>query len=250
MPGGPEWALRPMLASGERSYGRAMTTALHLATPARRPLAGRLPAVAGIGGPVLFTLAFVVQGLLRPEHDTFALPVSALEAGTHGWVQQVNFAVLGCSLLLLAAGLHRHMARTRLNWLPSALLAVSGLGLWWAAAFPLRLGADGEIYDPGGHIVGGFVFFLGSALALLALARKMTADPAWRSLGGYTLAVGVAALAGFFVTGLFVMPDGAPGHPVAGLAQRALIVLVTFPCLVTTGLRLYRLTGAPVTPAA
>jgi hypothetical protein len=37
------------------------------------------------------------------------------------------------------------------------------------------------------------------------------------------------------------MPDGAPLHGYAGLAQRAVILVVTFPCLVAVATRLTRL---------
>jgi hypothetical protein len=45
-------------------------------------------AVAEIIGPILFTVAFVVQGLFRlDEYSPVAEVVSALEAGPGGWVQ-------------------------------------------------------------------------------------------------------------------------------------------------------------------
>lgn len=48
-----------------------------------RPVGGlSLPAVGGIAGPNIFTLAFVVQGLLRGgEYSPSAETVCALEAG-------------------------------------------------------------------------------------------------------------------------------------------------------------------------
>jgi hypothetical protein len=133
------------------------------------------------------------------------------------------------------------MARARLSWVPPALLAVSGFALFLAAAFPLRLGADGEVYDPGFHFTAGAMSFLGSALALITVSRRMRADERWRSLSSYTLAAGLVALAAFFVMGVLVVPEGAPGHAYAGLVQRSTIMLVTFPCLVVAGVGLRRL---------
>jgi hypothetical protein len=47
----------------------------------RRPVIRAL-AAAGIVGPILFTVAFIVQGLFRlDEYSAVAEPVSALEAG-------------------------------------------------------------------------------------------------------------------------------------------------------------------------
>jgi hypothetical protein len=48
-------------------------------------------AVAGLLGPLLFPVGFVVQGFLRRrEYDPIAEPVSAPEAGPDGWIQQLN----------------------------------------------------------------------------------------------------------------------------------------------------------------
>ena len=50
-----------------------------------------LPAWAGILGPVLFTAGFLAQEAFRRDgYDPLAEPVSALEAGPNGWVQQTN----------------------------------------------------------------------------------------------------------------------------------------------------------------
>jgi hypothetical protein len=51
----------------------------------------RSAAMAGIAGPVVFTLGFVAQEQLRRgEYDPVSEVVSALQSGTHGWIQQVN----------------------------------------------------------------------------------------------------------------------------------------------------------------
>ncbi|MGH2557079.1 MAG: DUF998 domain-containing protein, partial [Actinomycetota bacterium] len=54
-----------------------------------------LLAVAGILGPILFTVAFIVQALFRPGYSHIAEPVSALAAGPNGWIQNANFLVFG-----------------------------------------------------------------------------------------------------------------------------------------------------------
>jgi hypothetical protein len=62
-------------------------------------------AVAGIVGPILFTVTFFVQGLFRlEEYDPVAEVVSALEAGPGGWVQQVNFVVFGLLTIAFVGG--------------------------------------------------------------------------------------------------------------------------------------------------
>jgi hypothetical membrane protein len=194
---------------------------------------------AGIIGPVLFTATFIGQELFRTdEYNPLVETVSALEAGPNGWIQQVNFVIFGLLTIAFAVGLHRGLRRTRFGLLGPALLCTSGIGLLLAAAFPLKEDAAGVTYDPGGHMIAGFTFFLTSAVGLIAVSRRLARDPGWRNLARYSLAAGVIGLLGFVAMGVLVMADDAPLHEWAGLAQRALIILVLFPCRVVLSLRL------------
>ena len=202
----------------------------------------RALAWGGIAGPVLFTAGFLGQELFRmEEYSPIAEPVSALEAGPNGWLQQVNFVLFGVLTIAFALGLHRGVRPTPRGFAGPALLAVSGVGALLAAAFPLREDAAGVTYDPGGHFVSGVTFFLSSAVGLVLLSRRLSADNRWRGLAGYTLACGVAAVAGFVVLGGLAIPDGAPLHDWAGLAQRIVVLGVLFPCRVVLAARLLRL---------
>jgi hypothetical membrane protein len=205
-------------------------------------LTARVSALAGIWGPIVFSIAFTVQGLVRrDEYDPVAEPVSALEAGPNGWIQQVNFVVFGLLMLGFAVGLNRAIMSPRLRSVSGVLLLLIGIALLLAAALPLREDAAGGTYDPGGHFVAGVTFFLGSALALIVLSVRMRGDANWSGLANYTLGAGCVALVCFVVLGRFAIPVDAPLHDYAGLLQRATIMLVTFPCFVAMGIRLLRL---------
>jgi|SRR5687768_5883748 hypothetical protein len=66
--------------SAQQSTGLSKT-----ARSDRRKAIATLGAVAGLIGPLIFTVGFVIQGLLRPgEYDPITEPVSALEAGPNG----------------------------------------------------------------------------------------------------------------------------------------------------------------------
>jgi hypothetical membrane protein len=194
---------------------------------------------AGIIGPVLFTAAFMAQeAFRRDEYDPFAQPVSALEAGPSGWIQQLNFVVFGLLTIVFAVGLHRGLRASRAGIVGPGLLSVSGIGLLAAAAFPLREDAAGLTYDPGGHVFAGPTFFLSSALGLIVVSRRLAHDPRWQSIARYTLVAGIVALAGFAVGGALVVPDAAPLHDWVGLYQRLIILAVIFPCRIVLSLRL------------
>lgn len=209
------------------------------AVRARRSLV--LSAWAGIIGPVVFTATFLAQERFRVgEYSPIAEQVSALEAGPNGWIQQVNFVVFGLLTIAFAVGLHRGVRPTRAGIAGPALLTVSGIGLLLAAAFPIREDAAGLTYRPAGHLVAGSMFFMTSAVGLIVLSRRIASDTRWSGVATYTIAAGIIALAGFVAGGVFVVPDDAPLHQWAGLIQRALILLMIFPCRVVLSLRLLR----------
>ena len=150
-------------------------------------------AVAGIIGPLLFTVGFIVQGLFRhDEYDPIAETVSALEAGPNGWIQQLNFFVFGILMMIFGAGLGFGL-RTRRRRIASAIVLWWAVGLLMAGLFPLRENADGQTYDPTGlHQPNGAVFFLSTWVGLAILSWCLRPDARWRGLTRYTLTTSVA----------------------------------------------------------
>ena len=94
-------------------------------------------AVAGMIGPILFTVGFVVQGLFRRgEYDPVAETVSALEAGPNGWIQQLNFFIFGILMMIFAVGLGAGLRGGRRR-IGSVVVIWWGVGLLVAGLFPL-----------------------------------------------------------------------------------------------------------------
>jgi hypothetical membrane protein len=204
-----------------------------------RNVSSRPAAWAGIIGPILFTVCFLLQEAWRQdEYSPMAEQVSALEAGPHGWIQQANFVVFGILTLAFAFGLYRVLGDTVSGQLGSLLIALSGVGNVLAAVFPLKEDSSGETYDPGGHAVAGIMFFLASAVALLVLSRRLRQDERWRELAAYLAVAGALGLVGFVLMGALVIPDGAPLHDWAGLGQRILVLAVLFPARILVAARL------------
>jgi len=203
----------------------------------------RFGGTAGVVGPALFAVVFILQNIVRTDDDAIAEPVSALSIGEYGWVQRLNFVVLGVLLLTFAAALHRGIASSRLGWLGPTLLSVAGAGLFVAATFSLARDDSGAIYDPNFHQVAGTMFFGGTALGLIVLSRRLARDPRWRDLSRYSLAAGLGAIAGGVVMNVLAVPDDGPLHGTAGLVQRIVVLGFLFPMLIALGLRLRRLTA-------
>lgn len=184
----------------------------------------RLGGWAGVVGPVAFTASYILHGWARrEEYDWVAEPVSALEGGETGWVQQATFVVLGVCMILFTLGLRAALPPTRLGNVTTLVMLWNGGGLFMAALFPLREDAQGVTYDPGGHTVNGFIFFASVWIGLLLASRWLASDPRWRRLSPLVLGAGTACALGFFTMGLLALPDDAPLHPVLGLVQRIVV---------------------------
>lgn len=200
-------------------------------------------ALAGVVGPIWFTLVVIVQGLLQPDYSHVAMPISALAAWPYGWMQRLNFYVFGALLTAVAVGLHLGMRSGRRGALAFPLLLTSGGGVILAGVFSWAGDPKTQLVEPVAHVVAALMTFLGAGSGLVALSRRMADDPAWRSLSAYTRACGVAMLVLFPVMGFLAMPPGAPLHGVAGLLQR-LVLLAWFPCVVVLSMRLLSATRA------
>ena len=198
---------------------------------------------AGLAAPILFTLTFVVQELGRiDEYSPIEEPISALAAGPNGWIQSANFVVFGLLTIAFAAGLYRVLQPSKPGMIGSALLFISGIAtILVGTAFPLREDAAGVTYDLGGHQPTGFVFFTSSALALLVISFALSKQTEWRKLAIPVRLAGILMLASIPFMGILVMPDDAPLHDWAGLAQRVIVLGLLFPARLALSYRMLRL---------
>lgn len=199
---------------------------------------------AGLIGPALFALTWVVQELFRiEEYSPVEEPVSALAAGPNGWIQSVSFAVFGVLTMVFAVGLYEATRSSKSGAAGSGLFLVSGLGLLMAAAFPLREDAAGVTYDPGGHFAAGMTFFTSSALALIVISFALAKSKESRRLAMTIRVAGILLLLGNALMATVVIPDDAPLHDWTGLAQRVILLGLLFPARFALSYRLLRLSA-------
>lgn len=200
---------------------------------------------AGLAGPILFTSSWVAQELARiEEYSPIEEPVSALEAGPNGWIQQLNFAVFGVLTMVFTVGLYLALERSKAATIGSTLLFVSGISLVLAGPFfPLREDAAGVTYDPGGHQAVGFGFFTSSALALVVLSFALARQKEWRQSAIPVRCAGILMLISNPFMGILVIPDDAPLHDWAGLAQRVIVLGLLFPVRMALSYRLLHVTS-------
>ncbi len=112
-------------------------------------------------------------------------------------------------------------------------------------AFPLREDAAGVTYDPGGHLPTGFVFFTSSALALVVISFALAKQRAWQGLAMPVRVAGILMLVSNPIMGILVLPDDAPLHDWAGLAQRIIVLGMLFPARLALSHRLLRQAVSP-----
>ncbi len=180
-------------------------------------------------------LVFVIVGLIKPGYDPVVRMVSEGSIGQLGWIQTVNFFVLGLALLVFALGLWRGLGDRISGRIGSVLMAIAGGGVFCAGIF---------VADPYPHIstVHGALHVAVSLVTFnsLALAAFFFAKRFWKSR-----AFAVYCIASGIVPYGMVPPLTIPSY--AGLEQRAVIVLV-FLWITILALRL-RGAASPVTTA-
>jgi hypothetical protein len=187
----------------------------------KRTLREALHAIAGVG-PLFFFAVASVEGSLRPGYDPIAEPISALALGPHGWVQELNFAVLAVSFLSFAVVLRFEFRPGVSSLAGPGVIAIMTFGVTLAGLFAMD--APGEPVTLAGrfHRAGGFLTFPWMPVALLLMARRFRRDEHWRPYFHYTLATGVLCLATIVFFLLFVGPPGFPRplSGITGLVQR------------------------------
>ena len=154
------------------------------------------------------------------EYSPIAEPVSALEAGPNGWVQQVNFVVFGVLTIAFALGLHRGLRPTRAGIVGPALLFLSGIGLSARRGLPAAGGRRRRDLRPGRphrrrvHVLPDQRGRADRRVASTG-ARPEVAEPRRRTRSP----PGSSRSPGSSPMGALVMPDDAPLHDWAGLAS-------------------------------
>jgi hypothetical membrane protein len=188
---------------------------------------------AGVIGPVLFVVAFLIEGATRAGYDASRMFVSQLSLGDGGWTQIANFIVTGLLFVAFAFELGRTLAQGRgTTWGPR-LIGAAGIGLVLAGVFV----ADPALgYPPGTppgigestsdhgaiHELAAVLVFGAIPAAAIVLSRRFATQPGSSGMRRYSLATAVIMLA-FVIAANAAAFDGGL-RLVAGLLQRVSII--------------------------
>jgi hypothetical protein len=165
-------------------------------------------ALAGLVGPPLFAAIVLVVTAIEWDflHDLgwsarpFASPdapwPSVLALGDYGFLQIVNFLLLGVSILGLAVALFR-LLDVRRKFGP-ALLVLLAAGVGLAAVrtdYRTAYGGGPDTWNGTVHAVAFTIFVPAAVASTLALALQFRRDERWRPMSRNTLIAGLVALA-------------------------------------------------------
>lgn len=146
---------------------------------------------AGLLGPALFILIFLVAGWLRPAYDPLRQTVSKLALGPGGWLQIADFLLLALAMAAFAVAAWFQLGRGWLNRLGLLALALVALGFFLLAFFPAESGTlPGQIHQRLTEAVA-LLFVAGASLLAFSLFRF----PGWRRMAWPTLLVALLTLA-------------------------------------------------------
>lgn len=197
--------------------------------------ATRILIACGAIGPVLFIVAFILEGATRPGYSAWHNFVSDLSESSLGWMQIVSFLVCGALVFCFALGLRQVISSGKgVVWGP-LLLGAFGLSLIVAGVFV----TDPSLgyYPPGspaglqtlhGTIHGTtapVVFGLLTA-AIFVFARRFASDPAWRGWAVYSIITGIVCAISFIACLAVAVLDehGVLANAPSGLLERIAII--------------------------
>ena len=187
---------------------------------------------AGVVGPLLFIVVFLLEGATRPGYSAWRHYVSQLATGDGGWVQTVNFLVCGALILVFAVALRQAIKGTRGSIGGPVLLGLFAIALLVAGTFATdpALGypvGAAQVHTAHGMIHGfaGLFAFTLLPAATFVMARHFAAlrEPRWVI---YSVGVGVLILVMFVASTTVSAMDAAGTWPNAptGFFQRIAII--------------------------
>lgn len=188
---------------------------------------------AGIVGPLLFIVVFLVEGATRPGYSAWRNFVSQLATGDTGWTQTANFLVCGVLVLAFSVGLARAIKGTRGSIGGPVLLGLFAIALLVAGTFSTDPALGYPAGAPEVHTAHGLIHGLAGLLAFtllpaacVVMAWHFAAEPGAQRWTVYSLVVGVGILLLFIAGNVTSTMDqqGTWHNAPTGYLQRIAII--------------------------
>jgi Protein of unknown function (DUF998) len=184
---------------------------------------------AGMIGSALFVTVFTIEGWLRPGYNWLSTFISELSIGPRGWIQIVNFIILGTLFLIFTWGVKAEFQEGKASKWGPILLAI--IGFSFLVSGPLVTDVASTPRDQMSlhgifHGIFGALVFSLSPVSVCVFWRRFREDPNWKHLQGWTLIAGIITTVALII---FTASAKQPVQPNAftpwnGLIQRMVIV--------------------------
>ena len=188
---------------------------------------------AGVIGPLLFIVVFLLEGLTRPGYSAWRHYVSQLATGEGGWMQVVNFLVCGTLVIAFAIALRHALKGSRGSIGGPVLLGLFGTSLLVAGVFVTDPALGYPVGAPQLHSLHGMIHGLAGLAAFTLLpaaafvmAWHFAAEPGSRRWTLYSVGVGLL-LVSFFIASTTVSTLDERGvwpNAPTGFLQRIAII--------------------------
>lgn len=164
-------------------------------------------AICGMLSPVLYTLMWILGGILRPDYNHIRDDISSLFAVGAPRKRLFYSFIIASSLLLFIfyLGIHWGINNGQVSIIGPVLFVVSGfLGVLVALFFPLDAG--GEIITLRGkmHLVLVITSGILTIAGMVALWFRLESVEAWSLFANYSLISAIVSIVLMVISGIFI----------------------------------------------
>ena len=168
-------------------------------------------ALGGLAGPFLFEIVVVVEEFLQrgfllsvgfdPLKSSFP---SVNTLGPVGWMQTINFILVGLLIIGFAFALHFGISGGHGSIAGPVCIGLSGAALIVAGLFQTDLPVEAKphTFHGGMHALAFVVSSLVTLVGYILLALRFRADPYWKGYGLFTVMIAVASIIAFVAPNL------------------------------------------------
>ena len=184
---------------------------------------------AGMLGSALFVTVFMIEGWLRPGYNWPSTFISELSIGPRGWIQIINFIILGTLFLVFTWGVAAEFREGKASKWGLILLAI--IGFSFLVSGPLVTDIAGTPRDQMSlqgtlHGIFGALVFSLSPVSCFVFWRRFREDPKWQHMQTWTLTAGIITTVAVVLLSASTKQAIQPNafSPWNGLIQRMVIV--------------------------
>jgi hypothetical membrane protein len=153
----------------------------------------RLLFLSGILGPPIYALFVLIGGLLTPGYSHVTQSMSELgeTGGSHAWIMNTGFLLLGLFLLVFAFALHYGICDG--SRIGPFLMAVTGVCMVMVAGFHCDPGCIDVTLTGKLHSIVATISAIAMIAAILIISYRLQKDERLKGYSEFTVIIGIVA---------------------------------------------------------